>query len=644
MRGLRKIMNMIKKPEENKKLRRWQEKLTKAKSAYSGELNEMKTREGYYDGMRQVNGNPNSNVASTKLAVNVRNIAYELVESQVDSSIPMPKVTPIHEEDTEVAKKIEKAIVNEIKRLKLNILNDLQERITPIQGGDFFHVEWDSKAGLHSTLGDISISERHPKQVIPQPGVTDVDKMDYLFILMSQTKDFVKSKYGIDVSDAKKEEADLPDTDSSDFADDIVTINMAYYRNGKGGIGLFSWVDDYVLEDFEDYQARRLERCVSCGAVKEGDVCSCGSKKFKETAEHEEEIIENITIANGEELQAEIPGEYAIENDEAGNPILDEATGEPRVVMQQAVRQKVPYYKPDVFPVILRKNVSRVGKFLGYSDIDMIQDQQDTIKKLGSKINEKLLKGGSYVTLPDNVGISTSDEELKIIRLDNPSQKALIDVITVQADIGQDRVMLESNYEWAKSTLGITDAYQGKYDSSATSGTAKQYSINQAAGRLESKRVMKNEAYARLYEMMFKFWLAYADQPLPISSTGIDGQPEFDEFNRYEFLKRDAAGELYWNDEFLFETDPTSTIMTNREAMWTQADMKLQSGAFGPLGEIDTLLLYWTYQEKNNYPNAAEIKKIVEERKRAAMQQNAIIGQLQQQMPEGGESNEMPIM
>lgn len=644
MRGLRKIMNMIKKPEENKKLRRWQEKLTKAKSAYSGELNEMKTREGYYDGMRQVNGNPNSNAASTKLAVNVRNIAYELVESQVDSSIPMPKVTPIHEEDAEVAKKIEKVIVNEIKRLKLNILNDLQERITPIQGGDFFHVEWDSKAGLHSTLGDISISERHPKQVIPQPGVTDVDKMDYLFILMSQTKDFVKSKYGIDVSDAKKEEADLPDTDSSDFADDIVTINMAYYRNGKGGIGLFSWVDDCVLEDFEDYQARRLERCVSCGAVKEGDVCSCGSKKFKETAEQEEEIIENITIANGEELQAEIPGEYAIENDEAGNPILDEATGEPRVVMQQAVKQKVPYYKPDVFPVILRKNVSRVGKFLGYSDIDMIQDQQDTIKKLGSKINEKLLKGGSYVTLPDNVGISTSDEELKIIRLDNPSQKALIDVITVQADIGQDRVMLESNYEWAKSTLGITDAYQGKYDSSATSGTAKQYSINQAAGRLESKRVMKNEAYARLYEMMFKFWLAYADQPLPISSTGIDGQPEFDEFNRYEFLKRDAAGELYWNDEFLFETDPTSTIMTNREAMWTQADMKLQSGAFGPLGEIDTLLLYWTYQEKNNYPNAAEIKKIVEERKRAAMQQNAIIGQLQQQMPEGGESNEMPIM
>ena len=48
---------------------------------------------------------------------------------------------------------------------------------------------------------------------------------------------------------------------------------MAYYKNGQGGIGLFSWVDDYVLEDMTDYYARKLERCVKCNAVKDGDVC-----------------------------------------------------------------------------------------------------------------------------------------------------------------------------------------------------------------------------------------------------------------------------------------------------------------------------------------------------------------------------------
>ena len=298
---------------------------------------------------------------------------------------------------------------------------------------------------------------------------------------------------------------------------------------------------------------------------------------------------------------------------------------------------QIPYYKPDQFPLVLRKNISVYDKLLGCSDVDVIEDQQDTIKKLGSKINEKLLKGGSFVTLPSDVGVDTTDEELKIIRIDNPAQKALIDVITAQADIGQDRTMLEMNYQWAKSALGITDSYQGKYDSSATSGTAKQYSINQAAGRLESKRVMKNQAYAQLYELMFKFALAYADQPIPINSQGKDGVQVFAHFDKMDFLKMDAAGQYYWNDEFIFDTDPTSTLLTNREAMWNQADLKLQSGAFGPISELETNYLYWLEQERNGYPNAGEIKKEIERRMEERKQQESM-------MQMGGMNVEMPNM
>ena len=112
---------------------------------------------------------------------------------------------------------------------------------------------------------------------------------------------------------------------------------------------------------------------------------------------------------------------------------------------------------------------------------------------------------------------------------------------------------------------------------------------------MESKRVMKNTAYAKLYEMMFKFMLAYADQPIPLSKKDAKGEYSFSHFNRYDFLKQDAAGEWYWDDEFIIETDPTSTIMMNREAMWQQADYKLQSGAFGQQGDLQTLLLYWEF-------------------------------------------------
>ena len=605
MRFWRKAMEKMINPKERKKLDKWKRRYDEAKLAYSEDLNAMKTCTRMYDGDRAVNGNPNKSKSPTKVSINVRNITYELIESQVDSSIPMPKVIPIHKEDEKLAQDIETALQNEIRLLHFNELNDKQERIVPIIGGDFMHVEWDNTKGYHCTIGGISVSERHPKYVIPQPGVTEIDDMDYIFIQIPQTKKFVKSKYNVDVEDATDTEPENTDS-KKNMADDIVTVIKCYYRH-DGVIGLFTWCEDYVLEDFEDYQARRLCRCVQCGRVKTGDVCECGSKKFEEREENSEVLVEDIQLTSGETVPAKKYSRIQAE-DEDGNPLYEE-DGSPAIVISEE-QTEIPYYKPNCIPIVLRRNVSRSGKLLGFSDAKVIEDQQDAVKKLGSKMQEKILKGGSIVTLPINSKITTTDEELKVVRVKNPSDKSLIDVLNMQADITMDRIMLETNYDWAKSTLGITDAYQGKYDSSATSGTAKQYSINQAAGRLESKRVMKNTAYAKLYEMMFKFMLAYADQPIPLSKRNADGEYEFSHFDRYKFLKKDAAGEFYWNDEFIFETDPTSTIMMNREAMWQQIDLKYQAGAFGQIGEPETLLAYWTFMAENDYPNAEHMRSI----------------------------------
>lgn len=639
MKGMSKFVEKLKNPKETAKVERWQGKLENARQAYAGELNKMRELYKVYQGDRHVLGNPNKNKAPQKVANNVWNIVYELIESQVDSSIPVPKVTPLHSGDEELAKIIEKILIAEVKRIRFTKMNDFQERMTPIRGGDFFHVEWDETAGSHCTLGDLSVKRRSAIQIIPQPGVTEIDDMDYIFLQISMTKDAVKRKYGVDVKFADEERPELRNEETSAaYTQDLATVNIAYYRNKNGGIGRFTWCDAYMLENLEDYQSRMIEVCTKCGLPKNGEVCSCGSKKFERKKQDSELLYQDISLGNGEIIPAYVENE-APQIDENGNPVVDEA-GNP-VMGMEFIQNSIPYYKPDKFPFIIRRNVSSEGDFLGFSDAEIIQDQQDTIKKLGSKINEKLLKGGSYVTLPEDVAIETDGEELNILRLASPNQKALIDVVTIQPDITKDRSVEESNYQHAKSVLGITDSFQGKYDSSATSGTAKQYQINQAAGRLESKRVMKNTAYSDLYELMFKFLLAYADQPIEFSTKNERGELEFAHFDRMMFLKRDAAGELYWNDEFLFETDPTSTILTNREAMWQQADMKLQSGAFGPLAELKTLQLYWLFMEKNNYPNAGEIRAVIEARLREeeAMEQIA-----QQQAMMGGAESEMPVM
>lgn len=637
MRLFKKMKDLVK---PNRKLDEWKDKYNKSKDAYSDTINRMRNQEKLYNGDAFTRRSKNQGGGeSSKKSENVRNIIYELCETEVDSSIPMPKVTAIHEEDREQAAIIEQMLLNEIRILRFKEMNDVSERVTIVQGGDWYHTEWDSRKGSHHTIGGLEINERDPQTVIPQADVTDPYKLDYVFLQLSMTKDAVKRVYGVDVSDEINTEIE----NKNDVNDELVTVIKTYYRAENGDIGIFTWCGDTVLEDMENYQARRLTRCKKCGRIKEGDVCECGSKSFETTIEEYEEVEEDIVT-----LTQKIPAYEDVESvvmGEDGNPVLDEM-GMPKMEVRRE-HKKIPYYKPNVMPLVLRRNVSKAKSLLGVSDVAVIEDQQDAIKKYGSKLQEKILKGGSIVTIPQNLKIETTDEELKIVRVENPNDISMIGVHNLVSDISYDRIAMMDNYEAARSTLGITDAYQGKYDASAVSGTAKQYSINQAAGRMESKRIMKQEAYCRLYEIMFKFMLAYADQPVPLSTKNPDGSDNYSHFDRYDFLKMDENGELYWNDEFIFEVDPTSTIMMNREAMWQQMDLKYQAGAFGPIGELQTLLNYWTFMEENDYPNASKIRAIIAqqiEEQKQAQEQQATLQRLQQMIPQIGANNVMPGM
>ena len=603
------------KGQDRKRRAFWQARLDDARRQYAEKRARMDRREDCYKGTKQI---PAAGGGAAKAAGNVRNVVYELVESQVDASVPQPKVTAIHPEDRPLARKIEAMLLAQIRQLNFKEMNDEQERTVPIQGGDFWQVEWDPAAGFHCTMGDLAVSLRHPKQVIPQPGVYELEQMDYLFVLVSQSRRALERRYGVRLPEERESDVAARTSADADTVEGLVTQNIAYYRNSAGGVGLFSWVGDVTLEDMEDYQARRQWVCAGCGAPveppKNGEAARCpvcGARGARSVPVEEQTLPRDVTLPGGEVLPAMGRGPARPVVNPDGTLQRDEATGEV-ILMPGEMRPTVlPAYSPRRYPLVLRRNVRLFGQLLGASDVDVIEDQQIAINKYGTKIQEKLLKGGSYVTLPQGVNIETTDRELKIIRLKNPADKALISVLNIQPDTSRDQQMLEVNYSWAKSTLGITDAFQGKYDASATSGTAKQFSANQSAGRLQSKREMKNQAYARLYKLMFQFMLAYADEPYPMTLRGADGTVEYAHFDRYEFLKRDAAGQLYWNDEFLFDVDPASNLAANRETLWTMIDQKYQAGAFGPLGETASLYRLWTLLAETGYPHAEAMKASV---------------------------------
>ncbi len=150
---------------------------------------------------------------------------------------------------------------------------------------------------------------------------------------------------------------------------------------------------------------------------------------------------------------------------------------------------------------------------------------------------------------------------------------------------------------------------------------------------------MKQAAYAEIFELMFKFALAYSDEPRTVSYQSPTGETEYEEFNRYDFLELGEDGAYHWNDQFLFSCDTTQPLANNREALWQETRQNLQTGAFGDPSSTETLVLFWAKMEELHYPGAATTKSFLEDRLQREQQAAQMQAQMQQaaQMQQQGQ-------
>lgn len=597
------------------KLQLWQERLALAETAIAGERARMLRREKQYEGDHTIYA-PDGSVAADSLASHVRNVSFEVIETQVDSTIPAPKVTAVRQEDEELASIIESMLRDVMDRLPSERLNDEGERLSPVQGGYGLLVDWLDSVSGKDWLGDLKVSLVHPYSIVPQAGVTQVSDMDFFFLKTPQTKRQIRKFYGVSVADEDESDPDARRLGASaDTTDELVTMVTVYYRNAKGGIGRLRWVNDTVLEDLEDYQLRRVHRCTVCGAVGDGKKCAyCGSRRFEDEVMEDEELTEDITLRDG----TVIPSVSEV-RDELGQPVATDTLlpqmqpgGTAAVIAPQAAfRQeptRIPYYKPDVFPLVIRKNVSMPGRFWGSSDLDAIFDQQNSLNKICTKLNTKVLSGGSFTTVPTGARFINDRDGVRV-EVDNPADLEKIRTFNTQVDISTDLTMMAQLYEQARQTIGITDSMQGRKDPTATSAVAKEFSAQQAAGRLESKRVMKRAMYQDLFEAIFKWMLAYCDEPRAIRRTDEHGDVQYVTFDRHDFLYRDEAGDWQYNTDFLFSCDGSAPLAADRQALWKETRMNFQEGALGSTQEVATLLRFWEQMEKLHYPMAGDMVK-----------------------------------
>ena len=631
------------KRDELRKLKTWQDRLETAKEAIGPELNAMGKRESIYDGDPTIY-KPDGSVAEKGKASHVRNVAFEVVEAQVESDIPTPKVTAIRQEDEPLADVVENLLRNVLDRLPFERLNDEGERISPVQGGHGLLVDWQDGISGRDWMGDLRVTMMHPRGIIPQANVSQIADMDWIFLESPATRRQIREVFGVELEENENESD--PDArrlgDGPDSSGEIVTLVTCYYRNSKGGIGRYRWVNDTVVEDLEDYQVRRVQMCAACGAVGDGHRCRyCQGTRFTVEVQEFEELTEDIETRMGTVIPA-----MTEQRDEFGQVVLEPLTEGEGVLPQlrsvngpAAVRYvpvmaptRIPYYKPDVYPIVVRKNVSKFGRFLGGSDIDAIADQQNTMNQLSTKIKGKVLGGGSFTTLPLDGATIVNDQDNRVVRVDNPAKMQMIKTFNTQVDINMDLALRAQIYEEARQTIGITDSMQGRKDPTATSAVAKEFSAQQAAGRLESKRVMKRAMYQDLFEVIFKFFLAYCEEPRWLHKSNENGETEYLVFDRHDFLYQDEAGEWQYNTDFLFSCDSAAPLATDRQALWKEARMNFQQGAMGPVNEVSSLLRFWTQMEKLHYPMAADMRRSFEEE--MERQQEAAAQQQQQAMTE----------
>ena len=186
----------------HERLEYYKELYVGAKNAHQEKLSELDTYMQQYLGSDLIDG-------SSERACAVRNITYEMIESEVSSDIPPPKVDPscYSERRDRNAKSIERLLASVRDRLPYEEMNDLDERYTYVLGSSVWYAEWDNEATLGNEIGAVKLHCLSPQCFIGQPNIPSVEDMEYCFLEFTSTRGELIRKYNVEPS--KTELADF---------------------------------------------------------------------------------------------------------------------------------------------------------------------------------------------------------------------------------------------------------------------------------------------------------------------------------------------------------------------------------------------------------------------------------------------------
>lgn len=558
------------------------EYITKCRKAYKGILNSL-NKQGF---------------ESPKRSRRLDKSIFEAIESMTTVELPGPKMSAASKEDIPLIRTTEDFLKFQMNNHMNQYMHQDLQKAVPIDGTAFMKISWDPFNKTYDRSGDIRLDLRTLDQIVCQPGVRNYKNWEYIFEIRAVSISEIYDLYGKMLINTQNDRAQESAVNGSKNTTNVTTVVSCYYLNADRVVGHFMWQldTDIVIADEEDWMLRKVRRCTLCDTINPVQtVCKqCGNTTFKyKPVEYE--------FADKDYMKLHI--EYVADKDEQGNVVgkHEKWIKEPLIEKEE----EIPVYRIRQLPFVPVICIKDIESIFGISLASLLLDNQDMNNKLLNKIADKVLKSGIILSKPETRKLADNDDTIKVMDVKTTEEASMIHSFDVNPNISQDIALYQMSYQNMKNISGVQDSYTGKADSTAESGKAKQVATLQTIGRLEPLRKLVDTGYAGIYELMFKFYLAFSDKKRKFIRVLPDGSEIDAEWDKYMFLdKDDESGELFYRDDFKFEASTTANSSNERSSMWQVFQQELTLGTLGNPSDPRTLELYWKLKDMYQFPGA----------------------------------------
>lgn len=535
--------------------------------------------EALYAGNREF-GNVNEEQGVTPRTL--VNFPKRFIELHLDLNIPEPDFKPVAQDDENAVKRLESQVKYTVRSSQpsLEEMNQQDERRVRKLGGCFKKVHWNNNIRRAGYIGDVEISNPHPKDIIPNAGSTCIDDMEHYHHVVNRTANYVVRRFPKITLEMLEQKATLYEEYDEQTGSQDINVSQANKHEADSGLAKYSVVETTYRDE-------------------EGDICKLWWSG--------DLILDHVV-------------KFFYRRDAEGNPMSEETYEQKTVqVFREWSKEgprftdippggKVPLYIPKSWDLIYQPFIPRDKCFWGMSVYEDVADIVESIKKQIYAGEEEILKGRTKIfTTDQTIANRLKDPYSEVIVVDDLN---LVKEVQFTGDLAGHMQWLGLMKSYLQELMGAEDPVLGKASSNVTSGKQAQMYIDQSRAMTDVTTASKIAAYKRLFRVIADFHMAFSDydRPYRLDGAGPQGTDAYGTFNRLNML-RDNNGNLVYPD-YDIEVGAESGFMRSKSEVLQAVTWLASSGRFAPSPENLVLL---RILDKIGVPHLKEAIKTMEE-------------------------------